>query len=75
MSTYITKRFDRLDRICYERYGSTANQIVEWVFEQNPGVEEHGILLPMGITINLPDAPRALTQPPVLKQVFLWDVD
>jgi phage tail protein X len=75
MSTYITKLYDRLDRICYDRYGSTSNKIVEWVFEQNPGVELHGILLPLGITINLPDASRKLTQPKVLKQIFLWDVD
>jgi phage tail protein X len=72
MSTYITKLYDRLDRICYARYGSTENQIVEWVIEQNPGVELYGILLPLGITINLPDAPRELTQPPVIPQIFLW---
>jgi phage tail protein X len=72
MSTYITKMFDRLDRICYARYGSTGNQIVEWTIEQNPGVEEYGIILPAGITINLPDAPRELTQPPVIPQIFLW---
>jgi phage tail protein X len=73
MSTYITKSYDRLDKICYARYGSTANKIVEWVIEQNPGVEMYGILLPIGIAINLPDAPRRLTPPPVLKQVFLWN--
>jgi phage tail protein X len=72
MSTYTTKLFDRLDRIVYDRYGSVANQIVEWVIEQNPGVELNGIILPMGITINLPDAPKQLTAPPVLPQIFLW---
>ena len=72
MSTYITKLFDRLDRICWERYGSTSNQIVEWVFEQNPGIELYGTVLPLGITINLPDAPKKLDKPAVLKQVFLW---
>ncbi|MCA1379372.1 tail protein X [Bradyrhizobium sp. BRP05] len=72
MSTYVTKMFDRLDRICYDRYGSTSNQIVEWVIDQNPGIEMYGIILPLGISINLPDAPRKLTPPPVLKQIFLW---
>jgi phage tail protein X len=72
MSTYITKLYDRLDRICYARYGNTTNEIVEWVIEQNPGIELYGILLPLGITINLPDAPKTLAAPPVLKQVFLW---
>jgi phage tail protein X len=73
MSTYITKLYDRLDRICYARYGSTANQIVEWVIEKNPGVEEYGIVLPPGVTINLPEPPRELTQPPVIPQIFLWN--
>jgi phage tail protein X len=72
MSTYITKMFDRMDRVCYARYGSTDNDIVAWAIEQNPGVELHGIVLPPGIAINLPDAPRQLTQPPVIRQIFLW---
>jgi phage tail protein X len=72
MSTYITKIFDRLDRICYDRYGSTSNQIVEWVIEQNPGIEEQPIILAAGLTINLPEPPRELTQPPVIQQIFLW---
>jgi phage tail protein X len=72
MSTYITKTFDRLDRICFDRYGSNANQIVEWVIEQNTGIEEQGILLDAGLTIDLPEPPRELTQPPVIPQVYLW---
>jgi phage tail protein X len=72
MSTYITKMFDRLDRICYDRYGSNNNQITEWAIDQNPGLELYGILLPLGITINLPDPPRTITAAPVLKQIFLW---
>jgi len=72
MSTYITKMFDRLDRICYDRYGSNNNQITEWAIDQNPGLELYGILLPLGITINLPDPPRTITAAPVLKQFFLW---
>ncbi|MCP1757867.1 tail protein X [Bradyrhizobium sp. YCK136] len=71
--TYVTKMFDRLDRICFERYGSTSNQIVEWVIEQNPGIEERGMVLPLGLKIDLPEAPRTLTAPPVLKKVFLWE--
>ncbi|WP_316196559.1 tail protein X [Bradyrhizobium sp. SZCCHNS3053] len=72
MSTYITKVFDRLDRICNERYGSTENDIVVWVIERNPGLEQHGIILPAGIAIDLPEPPRQLTQPPVIPQIFLW---
>lgn len=72
MSTYITKLYDRLDRVCWARYGSTSSKIVEWVIEQNPGIELYGIVLPLGISINLPDVPKKLDTPPVLKQVFLW---
>jgi phage tail protein X len=72
-TTYITKMFDRVDRICYARYGATSDQIVEWVFSHNPGLELYGIVLPLGISINLPEAPKAVTAPPVIKQIFLWD--
>jgi phage tail protein X len=72
MTTYITKMFDRLDRICYDRYGTTNNQIVEWVIDQNPGIEMCGIVLPTGITVNLPDAPLQMSGPKVLPQIFLW---
>jgi phage tail protein X len=71
--TYRTKMFDRLDRICFDRYGNTSEEIVEWIFEQNPGVELEGIILTPGITINLPEPPKTITAPPVLKQIFLWD--
>jgi phage tail protein X len=57
MSTYVTKLFDRLDRICYSRYGNSSNQIVEWVIEQNPGIELYGIVLPLGITIESDRSP------------------
>lgn len=72
MSTYITKLFDRLDKICFDRYGSSDNDIVEWIIEQNYGIELRGIVLPMGLTINLPEAPRKQTQAPVIPQIFLW---
>jgi phage tail protein X len=72
MSIYITKIFDRLDRIVFNRYGSTANRLVEWVIEQNDGIEQYGIVLPMGLSINLPEPPIKVTAAPVLPQVFLW---
>lgn len=73
MSEYITKSFDTIDLICFNRYGTTNNKIVEWVIEQNPGIEVHQIVLPLGITINLPEPPRQLTAAPALKQIFLWN--
>jgi phage tail protein X len=72
MSTYVTKTYDRLDRICYDRYGSTDNRIVEWVIDQNYGIELYGIVLPIGIVIDLPDAPQQMSGPKVLPQIFLW---
>ncbi len=71
--TYITKMYDRIDRVCFERYGNSSDKIVEWVIDKNPGLELHGIILPLGITINLPEPPAAVKAPPVLKQIFLWD--
>ena len=72
MTTYITKMLKRLGRTSYDRYGSPKRPIAGWVMDQNPGIEMYAIVLPLGITINLPDAPRKLTPPPVLKQIFLW---
>jgi phage tail protein X len=71
--TYRTKMHDRIDRICYDRYGNTTNRIVEWVLSQNPGIEQHAIVLPPGIIVILPEPPIAVTQAPMIKQIFLWD--
>lgn len=68
---YITKMYDRLDKICSNRYGSDDNDIVLYVIEQNPGLEQYDFLLPMGLLIKLPDAPVNITTP-VLQQVYLW---
>ena len=56
MTTYTTKMFDRLDRICFDHYGSTARRHVETVLDANPGLERQPILLPVGLTLALPDA-------------------
>jgi len=73
MATYITKMFDRLDKIVNRRYGDTKDRIVEYVLEQNPGLELHGYLLPEGITVNLPDRPKSTTSGiPVITQIRLW---
>lgn len=72
MATYITKMFDRLDRICYDYYGSTNNREVEIVLDANPGLEAHEFLLPMGIEIYLPDRPTIPDPTPVIRTVQLW---
>lgn len=72
MATYITKRFERLDRIVYDYYGDTEDGIVEFVLSKNPGLEKHSILLPIGIDIELPARP---VQPKTrtLEVITLWD--
>jgi phage tail protein X len=70
---YITKLYDRLDKICFARYGSDNNQIVEWIIGQNPGIENYQIVLPQGITINLPDPPNPVDPVPLKKPIYLWN--
>jgi phage tail protein X len=67
---YTTVMFDRLDRIVNNRYGDTENGIVEFVIEKNPGIEDHGILLPMGITVLLPDRPEETKVSTPVVQIF-----
>lgn len=68
-----TKLYERLDLICVNRYGSSKNDVVIFVLENNPGLESYGIILPSGIKINLPDLPKTARTLPVAKQIFLWD--
>lgn len=72
MATYITKMFDRLDRICYDYYGSTDHREVETVIENNPGIEQYEFVLPMGIEIFLPDKPPVPEPTRVIRTVQLW---
>lgn len=69
---YITKMFDRLDRICYAYYGSTANREVEFVLDKNPGLEKQPMVLPPGLKIILPDRPPAPPKNPIFGMVQLW---
>jgi phage tail protein X len=73
VARYTTVMFDRLDRIVNERYGDTQNGIVEYVLECNPGLESNRLLLPMGITIYLPDRPQnTKASTPVIQVLKLW---
>lgn len=59
---------DTVDTLCWRYYGRTAG-VTEQVLEANPGLAEHGPVLPMGLEVELPDQPaRAVTQ-----RVQLWD--
>jgi phage tail protein X len=72
-STYVTKMYDRFDRICYDHYGDTDNKIVAIVMQANPDVvDQHGIILPPGITINLPDRAAIKNDVKVIQMIQLW---
>ena len=73
MTEYITKSRDRLDRICYAQYGTTLYRVVENVIAANPGLETHGITLPMGLKITFPPLSQVKSEPKVGKQIFLWN--
>lgn len=60
---------DTVDAICHRAFGQTAG-ITEQVLELNPGIAEHGPVLPHGTPVTLPDTTR---QPQRTQTVQLWD--
>jgi phage tail protein X len=72
MATYITKMFDRLDKICHARYTTANNGVVEMVLQANPWLAKQGFILEKGLVIELPDLPVEVNKTPVIKQVLLW---
>ncbi|EMJ7098648.1 tail protein X [Vibrio owensii] len=64
---YRTKAGDMLDAICY-RYYKGRPQATEAVLEANPGLAQHGAVLPEGLLIELPDL-----EPVQQSRVSLWD--
>ncbi|GEP02281.1 tail protein X [Methylobacterium oxalidis] len=73
-TTYITKLYDRLDKIAFDRYGTTDGDLVNFIIDQNPGLERQDFLLEPGLTINLPDLPASMTATieTAPGQIFLW---
>jgi phage tail protein X len=65
---YMTKDGDTLDRICWQYYDGQQTTVAQ-VLEANPGLADHGPLLPAGIIITLP----ALVTPAKEQGVSLWD--
>lgn len=62
------KQGETLDQILHDYYGYTAG-ITEQVLAINPRLAELGPILPIGTTINLPDAPTQA----IATTVNLWD--
>lgn len=70
MTTAIrTQQHDTVDALCWRHYGRTAG-VTEAVLEANPGLADHGPILPQGIVVNLPAAQFAAPQ---RQMVNLWD--
>jgi len=57
MPSYSTKDGDVLDDICYRYYGASS-EYTEAVLAANPILLKHDLILPSGITIELPDLPN-----------------
>lgn len=67
MLRYVTKDGDTVDWVCWKQYGRSGGT-TEAVLEANPGLADHGPVLPAGLTINLPDLPQA----PARAVVRIW---
>lgn len=60
---------DTLDALCWRHLGVTAG-VVEQALQMNPGLAEHGPILPTGTRVQLPEAEPLH---PVDTTVKLWD--
>lgn len=67
---YQCKQGDVLDEICAQHYG-TEHGTTEMVLAANTGLAAHGVHLPVGLVIELPDLQQ--NPAPVVQQVTLWD--
>lgn len=69
MATLRTIQGDTVDDIVWRHYGRTAG-LVERVLDANPGLAEHGPVLPTGTLVDLPDAAPQAEQ---TQMVNLWN--
>jgi len=53
-TTYTTRSGDTVDSVCHQFYGRTSGT-VEAVLEANTGLAELGEILPLGVSIVLPE--------------------
>ncbi|MCQ4319731.1 tail protein X [Stutzerimonas stutzeri] len=69
MASLRAQQGDTVDALCWRHYGRTAG-VVEQVLAANPGLADHGPVIPNGTLITLPDAaPQAERR----QMVNLWD--
>ena len=60
---------DTVDALCWRFYGRTAG-VTEALLEANPGLADHGPILPQGLVVNMPEAQA---RAPQRQMVNLWD--
>ncbi|MNG34571.1 Phage Tail Protein X [compost metagenome] len=60
---------DTVDALCWRFYGRTAG-VTEAVLEANPGLADHGPILPQGLIVNMPEAQASAPQ---RQMVNLWN--
>ena len=60
---------DTVDSLCWRHYGRTAG-VTEAVLEANPGLADHGPILPQSLVVNMPEAQ---TTAPQRQMVQLWN--
>ncbi|UTH73354.1 tail protein X [Chromobacterium sp. IIBBL 290-4] len=61
---------DTVDAIAWRVYGKTRG-VVELLLQHNPGLAEHGPVLPSGARVLLPDLPA--DPAPAQTLINLWD--
>jgi phage tail protein X len=61
-------QYDTVDALCWRHYGRTQG-VTEQVLQANPGLADHGPILPHGLEVELPDSAPAATS----QTVQLWD--
>ena len=65
---YRSKAGDTADSIAWSVYGRQNDPLVEALVEANPGLADHGPILPAGLRLVVPDAPEPVTT----QGVRLW---
>lgn len=66
---YTTREGDTADLIAWKHYGRLEGRMVERLLEANPGLADHGPILPAGVSVQLPEvAPQDKVD-----GVRLWD--
>jgi len=68
MSTVLSLQGDTVDLICQRHYGRTA-AVTEQVLGANPELTDSPLILPAGISIQMPDIPAQQEQ----STINLWD--